>query len=245
MPERFQSMRDRLRYPSSQDGKEVLRRLVPPSALLFLASSIKRVLPAESQAIAHLGVDQAEASDLAKKARLIAIPGFAAAGLIFIALSYQEAKNRVRYGEHLTVSKVAVSLGYFASKLFPEVAKERFVGEVHFKGKWKMRYSPQESAHSVMWKLFSDLYELAEAVENNDPRLKDLRYFIGLSSMVTPLLEKFGFIVVHYKDQIGLPALGQEQQGDLKLLVRPVMAAMISKEGLLEHKADFARFTHR
>lgn len=219
-----------------------MRRLVPPSALLFLASSIKRVLPAESQAITHLGVDQAQESDLAKKARLIAIPGFIAAGLIFIALSYQEAKNRARFGEHLTVSKVAVSPGYFASKLFPEVASQRFVGEVHFKGKWKMRYSPQESAHSVMWKLFSDLYELAKAVENNDPKLEDFRYFVGLSSMVTPLLERFGFKVAHYKDQFGLPALGQEQQGNLKLLMRPVMAAVISKEELVEHKDDFARY---
>ena len=144
MKEVFPRMLDRMRYPSSQDGKEVLGKLVAPSALLGLASTLHRVAPAESDLVANLGTEQAtSASDLLKKAKFVAIPGLVAGGLLFMAISYQEYKNRMHFGDNLTVSKVAPAKSYIPRILFPQqLQNERFVGELHFKGKWKMRYSP-------------------------------------------------------------------------------------------------------
>lgn len=246
MKERLQYARDRLQYPSAEDGKAVLHKLIPPSVLLGLASIVEHIAPAKAEVITHLGKESAETiDDLSKKARLLAIPGFVAAGLIFTALSYQERKNRVQFGDHLTVSKVAPGQNYFAVTLFPELTRERFVGELHFKGKWGLRYSAKENAVTVMRAAFHDLHELALAVENNDLRLADFNYFVGLSSMITPLFERFGFKVAHYKNQIGLPPLGQPNQKDIKLQMRPVMACMIDMKKLLEHKEDLAKSARR
>ncbi len=63
--------------------------------------------------------------------------------------------------------------------------------------------------------------------------------------MVTPLLERFGFRVVHHKDQLGLPALGQPNQAEIKLLMRPVMGCMIDKETLVQHKEVLAKAAHQ
>ncbi len=146
----------------------------------------------------------------------------------------------------LPVSKVRPGPKYFGVTYFPEELKdERFVGELHFKGKWNFRYSPQENALTVMRAAFHDMHELALAVEQNDQRLADLKHFVGLASMVTPLLERFGFRVVHHRNQLGLPALGQSDQAEIKLLMRPVMACMIRREKLVEHKEDFTRASHR
>ncbi len=243
MRERFREIHDRLLYPSSQDGKEVLKKLVPPSSLLMLAGVVHHVSSNKSDVIAGLGEETAEKiDDLSKKAGALAVPGLLTAGVIFTALSIREVQNRVPFGQYLTVSKVACNSAY--RLLYPnELADERFVGEMHFKGKWKSRYSG-ENPHTVMANLFHDLYILAEAVEKNDPKLKDFNYFIGVSTMVNPLLGRFGFKVVHYKDQIGLPPLGDPDQARIVLKRRPVMAAMINKKELLEHKKDLARFGH-
>lgn len=243
--DRLQYICDRLRYPSAEDGKAVLRRLIPPSALLGLAGMLKHIAPAEAEVITTLGKESVfTVDDLSKKARLAAIPGFALAGLLFGALSYQEVRNRVLFGNHLTVSKVAPGQNYFGRALYPQMAGERFVGELHFKGKWRLRYSPKESAVTVMRAAFYDLHTLALAVENNDPSLQDFNYFVALSSMVTPLFERFGFEVKHFKNQLGLPPLGQPSQRDIRLEMRPVMALLIDKQGLVRNKEKFAKAAH-
>jgi hypothetical protein len=235
MSERIK-LRDRLLYPSAQDAKDVLK-FVPPSLLLLVASVVRPFSHNKGEVISELTKGQAESLDnFYQKARIMAVPGIIGSLGLFVALSYKELQNRVHFGEHLTVSKVALHPKSFGVKLFPELEDEQFVGEIHFKGKWKLRYSPQESAHSVMRKLFSDLYELSLAAESNDPALADFNYFLGLSSMVTPLLEKFGFKVIPYREEIGLPPLGQNKQRKLSLEMRPVMAALISKAELIEHK---------
>ncbi len=243
--DRLQHMHDRLRYPSAEDGKAVLRKLIPPSALLGLAGMLKPFAPAEAEAITHLGKESAfTVDDLSKKARLAAIPGFAIAGILYGVLSYQEVRNRVQFGDHLTVSKVAPGKNYFGRTLYPELEDERFVGELHFKGKWKLRYSPEENAVTVMRAAFRDLHTLASAVEQNDSSLRDFNYFVALSSMVTPLFERFDFKVTHYKNQLGLPPLGQPNQRDIRLEMRPVMALLIDKQVLVRNKEKLARAAH-
>ncbi len=244
MPERL-NRRLRWEYPSAQDAKDALK-FVPPSLLLLVASVVRPFSHNKGEAISELTQGQTESLDkFYQKARILAVPGIIGSLGLFVVLSYKELQNRVHFGEHLTVSKVALHPKSFGVKLFPELEDEQFVGEIHFKGKWKLRYSPQENAHSVMRKLFSDLYELSRAVERRDPALADFNYFLGLSSMVTPLLEKFGFKVVPYKEEVGLPALGQDKQSKLKLEMRPVMAALISKQDLVEHQDILYRASRR
>lgn len=230
--EKLVYIHDRFLYPSSQDGKEVLGRLVPPSALFMLAGVAHHISSRRSAVIVSLGEETAgKIEDISKRTGALALPGLVAGGVIFAALSVREVQNRIPFGQYLTVSKVAKTAIYVS--LYPELADQRFVGEIHFRGKWKQQYS-DENPHKVMANLFHDLHELATAVEKNDPRLKDFTYFIGLSSMVNPLLRRFGFKVVHYKDK----------QARSILKSRPVMAAIIEKKGLMEHKKDLARFAH-
>ncbi len=103
MKDRIQYVRDRFRYPSAEDAKDALRKLMPPSVLLSLAGMVEHVAPAKAQVIAHLGEDAAKTiDDLSKKARVLAVPGIAAAGILFTAISSQERKNRVQFGDYLT-----------------------------------------------------------------------------------------------------------------------------------------------
>lgn len=243
MIENIRRVQDRLQYPSSEDGKWLLK-LVPPSALLVLASVVKLADPAKAEVIAQLGINTKDITYIQKIARGVAIPVFTTAGLLAIALFLQECRNRVRYGNYLTVSKVAPGRNCFAYTLFPELVDQKFFGELHFKGKWHFRFSPDENEHTVMRAAFHDFYKLAKAVENDDPKLLGLNYFVALSSMVNPLLERFGFKVVYFRDQIGLPALGQENQSQLKLKMRPVMACVIDKKTLVQNKEKLAKAAH-
>lgn len=237
-------MIERLKYPSSEDGKKVLKKLVPPSILLGLAGVVRLADPAKAEVIAHLGLNSGDLNYIQKVARGVAVPVFTTAGLLATALFLQECRNRVLYGNYLTVSKVAPGKNYFAYTFFPELVGQKYFGELHYKGKWHFRFSPGENAHTVMREAYHDFSKLAEAVENNDPALSDFNYFVALSSMVTPRLLRFGFKVVYFRDQIGLPALGQEDQRQLKLKLRPVMACMIDKETLVRNKGELARAAH-
>lgn len=191
-------LKDRIKYPSDQLAKAALRRWVAASALLALASFLKIPRPAEAGFFKELGIALADSpSDLSKKVQRLALPSIVGGGLLFGAASYLEWRNRIQFG-NLNVSKVAVYDTYIPRLIFPEeLANERFVGELHFQGKWKERFSEDKDAPiKVMRLAFRNLYALALAVENNDPDLSDFNYFVGVSSMVDEdIFKKFGFKV--------------------------------------------------
>jgi hypothetical protein len=244
MSERHIPLGERFRYPSSQDAKDVLR-FVPHSLILLAASTVRPFSSNKGDVISELGDHSKSVDEALNKLKLISVPGIIGSIALFIALTCQETQNRIRFGEHLTVSKVALHQKSKSLELFPELAEEKYIGEIHFKGKWKLRRNKDENPRTVMRKLYSDLYSLALAAESNDPGLEDFDYFYGLSSMVTPRLQRFGFKVVHYKDQLGLPALGQDKQRKLSLEMRPVMGAIISKADLIANKDNFYNASNR
>lgn len=247
MKEAVRRLQDRILFPSDQLGKSILRKIIAPSAILALASILKQKRPAEAGFFTKLGIEHANSpSDLSQKVRGLAMPGLIGGGLLFWAASYLEWRNRVHFGQDLTVSKVAVSKNYIPRIMFPfELSNERFVGELHFQGKWKKRFSQATDAPiTVIRSAFRDLYALALEVEKNNPTLTDINYFVGVSSMVDELFERYGFQVAYYKDEYGLPALGKPDQKDLKIVSRPVRVLLFSKAALIANKAKIAKSGH-
>jgi hypothetical protein len=161
------------------------QRLFPKAALMLLSDFL--LIPMKFQG----------------PTKFIKVGLFVTAGGKSMKSDFLQELNTIDSGEHMSVS-----IGKFRRELVlpngEELGKNDIVGRIDF-----IRNIPQMDKETPLVgfvrALFksadSSLNELAKLCRDNDPRLKDIQYFYGISHLAGPLAEKLGFTTIELQDE--------------------------------------------
>lgn len=190
MSQREVDFRERLSYPSAHDP---IRRVATEAAYVtfpaWIALTVANAIVPPLEAVGVLS------DPIVRHMLLSTWMGLAGGMTLSVSVSESfsntEIRNRVPFGELLTVSTVATK--YAAAKhYFPEqLGNQQYYGELHIRGRGNNQSAtPKETLrHGI-----AGLALLAKACEQEDPRLKGLDYFYGQSPFISKKLAQFGFI---------------------------------------------------
>jgi hypothetical protein len=159
-----------------------------------------------------------------------------------------EEKNRITFSDLFTLSKFFITKDSIFRDLFKITNPEyngNFVGELNFVGlgteKLKIMQTvnnpeDEDPTVAILRSGAEGLYNLAIACESNDPRLKDIELFSGISLMLSPKFKKLGFII------------HELSKSEKKSLFLDYNAAYyfgtITREDLVKHKKFYARIAN-
>ncbi len=241
-----------LKYPSTTDVIYTTFRLVTPAISLELISVLG--LRATSLLIkSDLPLDLTVKLYNASRYSVMATTTILVASIALISWQHLRARHNFEYFSRLlSVGKTATSAKNYLSLTYPQTNNYPFYGELHFVDRTDADRELFKNPVAAIRDAFTGLLALAEACEQNDPRLDGIEIFGGISSIIDQRLEKFGFQVAEPKLDINLmdrtfaPVmtwLGKLfPKQDYNIPDQPPMVCFITRESLIANKAKFARF---
>lgn len=188
---------ERVRYPTHGDGYSLYRNIAAPGIYMnvgFFLVNLANLIGSK------FGFIPDEAGEVIRNYVWPVSNAVGYGSLAFsLPMAYsvlRERKNRISFGESLTVSRVAILPNAAVAKALPELSGEKYYGELHFVGKkLDIQVTQVPNFHRVMREGIKGLSQLVEACEQQDPRLAGINYFLGKSPIVTEELNRFGFRV--------------------------------------------------
>lgn len=243
--------------PPETDSNVIRDKFFSPAFTGTIISSTAISLSANETLFNYL-VAHGQAGTLLFGSLALLIPsGTALLGSIMLRENMQkkEKSNRVQFSQLLTVSKAFITK---ASKLRPALRKvdesfnTGFIGELNFVGVDRKSWEGINSPLDTLRDGAKGLYNLAVACEQGDPTLQDINTFGGISHMLSPHFEKYGFKVFQ-EEQLSKKSITQKVFDFLDNFRETkrypngatqkdsLYYGIITRDNLIKHKAEFAK----
>lgn len=172
-----------------------------------------------------------------------------------------EMNERQPFGRLLTVSKAFVTRGSVLQPVFKKVDpnfKSELTGEMHFVGVKGASWEGIDNPVTTAKEGYLGLHKLAIACEQDDPSLRGINFFSGVSPIVNNSFEKYGFHTFAPQEFLKpliagriMKALSKYPGEDMKYpngympKEGSSRIGIISRENLISHKEDFLREANR